>query len=178
MKILALLALCAVSLLGGCKVVNQIPDDQLAAGIKTVSYNSVYFGLKAVLANNPGKYQQLSADVAATTNILRTNVIPVFSGATTGDVLVAAVDQALSQLSVSSTVSDVIKVALAIVETQVTLPANPADKLDPRTKGALLAFFSGTADGLDQAVKDTPAPAPPTARTIPVAPTKLHWENR
>lgn len=180
MKFLALLALCAAALFGGsgCKVVEQIPDDQLASGIKTVSFNSVYFGFKAVLANNPSRYQQLTADAATTTKILRENVIPIFSGASTGDVLVSAVDTALEQLSVSSTVADVIKVALVIAESQVHLPTNPAEKLDARTKGALLGFFTGVADGLDQAVKDTPPPPPPTARAVPPVPTKLHWENR
>lgn len=177
-KILALLALCAVTMFGGCKTVAEIPDDQLAAGIKALSYNSVYYGFKAVLANNPGKYQQLAADVATTTSILRSNVIPVFSGASTSEVLTAAVDQTLGQLNVSSTVNDVIKVALVLVESQITLPTNPAEKLDARTKGALLAFFTGVADGLDKAVADTPPPPPPTARIVPPSMTKLKWENR
>jgi hypothetical protein len=176
-KLLAMFALCALALTG-CKTVAEIPDEQFADGIHTLTYNSTYYGFKAVLNNNPGRYAQLSADVKTTTDIIRTNVLPVFTGATTGDVLVGAVNTALAQLSVSSTVADTIKVALALVETQVHLPTNPAEKLDVRTKLALLAFFSGVAEGLDQAVKDTPAPAPPTARAIPVAPTTLRWENR
>lgn len=183
MKFLALLALIGLCL-AGCKTINEIPDDEFAGGIKVLSYNSVYYGFKAVLNNNPASRQQLAADVATTTNIIRTNVLPVFSGASTGDVLNSAVNTALSQLSVSTTVTDVIKVALVLVESQVHLPANPADKLDNRTKLALSAFFTGVADGLDQAVKDTPAPSPapapttPTARRIVTPPSKLVWENR
>lgn len=184
MKFLALLTLIGLTL-AGCKTVAQIPDDEFANGIRVVSYNSSYFGFKAVLNNNPASYHQLATDVATTTSIIRTNVLPVFSGATTGDVLNSAVDTALSQLSVSATVTDVIKVALVLVEMQVHLPTNPAAKLDNRTKLALVAFFTGVADGLDNAVKDTPAPAAagaapaPTMRRVMVAPSnKLTWENR
>jgi hypothetical protein len=179
MKFLALLALIGLTLTG-CKTIAQIPDSEFANGIHVVSYNSTYYGFKAVLNNNSAKYQQLAADVATTTNIIRTNVLPVFSGASTGDVLNGAVNTALSQLSVSATVTDVIKVALALVETQIHLPANPADKLDNRTKLALSAFFTGVADGLDQAVKDTapPVAAPPTARLAPPVAQKLVWENK
>lgn len=178
-KLLALLALCSLAFLGGCKTVAQIPDQEFADGIHTLTYNSIYFGFKAVLNNNPGRYTQLAADVKTATGVIRTNVLPVFNGATTGDVLTGAVNTALTQLSVSSTITDVVQVALALVETQVTLPANPATALDARTKLALSGFFSAIADGLDQAVKDSapPAatPAAPTART---APKVLRWENR
>lgn len=177
-KLLALLALVALTFTG-CKTVAQIPDEQFADGIHTLTYNSTYYGFKAVLNNNPAKYTQLAADVKTTTDIIRNNVLPIFTGASTGDVLNGAVNTALAQLSVSPAVTDVIKVALALVETQVTLPANPADKLDVRTKLALAAFFSGVAEGLDQAVKDSAPPAVnPAARAVPVAPTKLRWENR
>lgn len=182
MKFMALLALCALTFVGGCKTVAQIPDDQFANGINVAAYNSTYYGFKAVLDNNPGRYAQLAADVKTTTGIIRANVLPVFSGASTGDVLVGAVDTALKQLSVSSTVTNVVKIALAVVETQVHLPTNPAEKLDNRTKMALLGFFKGVADGLDQAVKDaapSPAPDASTAPAAPVAPaTKLQWNNK
>lgn len=183
MKILALLALFALTFVGGCKTIAEIPDTEFADGIRAVAYNSTYLGFKAVLNNNPGKYAQLAADVKTTTDIIRNNIYPIFTGATTGDVITAAVDTALAQLSVSSTVTDVVKVALALVKMQLKLPDNPAEALSVRVKLALLGFFSGIADGLDQAVKDTPAPSPapneaaPTL-TAPTPPaTKLQWNN-
>lgn len=183
MKILALLALIGLTLTG-CKTIAQIPDDEFASGIRVLAYNSTYYGFKAVLNSNPASYSQMAADVATTTSIIRTNVLPVFSGASTDDVLNSAVNTALSQLSVSATVADVIKVALVLIEMQVHLPANPADKLDNRTKMALVAFFSGVADGLDNAVKDTPpppalaTPMPTGRRAITTPVQKLVWENK
>lgn len=182
MKFFAMLALFALTFVGGCKTINEIPDGEFADGIRTVSYNSTYLGFKAVLNNNPGRYAQLAADVKTTTDIIRNNIYPVFTGGTTGDVLSSAIDTALAQLSVSSTVTDVVKVALAVVKMQVKLPDNPAEALSPRVKLALLGFFSGVADGLDQAVKDTPAPSPADATspavTAPTAPaTKLRWNQ-
>lgn len=177
-KFFAMLALFALALTGGCKSINEIPDSQFADDIRTISYNSVYLGFKAVLNNNPGRYAQLAADVKTTTGIIRTNVYPVFTGGTTGDVLSSAIDTALAQLSVSSTVTDVVKIALMAVKMQIKLPDNPAEALSPRIKLALLGFFSGVADGLDQAVKDTPAPSPAPAVTEPTAPAnKLQWNQ-
>lgn len=177
MKFLALLAIVGLTM-AGCSTVNQIPDTDFAAGIKVVSYNSAYWGFKAVLNNNAATRAQLCADATTATGIIRTNVLPVFSGASTGEVLRSAVDTALTQLSASSMVADIINVALVVAEGQIHLPDNPADKLDNRTKLALLAFFNGVADGLDQAVKDVPPPPPPTARAVPPTPTKLKWVNR
>lgn len=182
MKCLALLALFALTFVGGCKTIAEIPDDQFANGIHTLSYNSTYYGFKAVLNNNPGRYAQLTADAKTTSDIIRNNVLPVFNS-TTGEVLVGAVNLALSQLSVSATVSDVVKVALSLVQLQIKLPDNPAAALDPRTKLALAGFFSGIAEGLDKAVADTPAPSPAPnegakAVTTPVPPdVKLKWTN-
>lgn len=184
MKILAMLALCALAFLGGCSTVAEIPDNEFADGIHTASYNSAYYTMKAVLRNNPAKYTQIAADVKLTTDIIRTNVLPVFTGATTGDVLMSAVDTALSQLSVSDTVTDVVKTALVLVRLQIKLPDNPATALSVRTKLALLGFFSGVSEGLDKAVADmAPPPPPPTARIAPAnAPTppafKLSWRSQ
>lgn len=181
MKILALLALFALTFVGGCRTIAEIPDEEFANGIHTISYNATYYGFKAVLNNNPGRYAQLTADAKTTSDIIRNNVLPVFTS-TTGEVLVGAVDLALSQLSVSSTVTDVVKVALSLVQLQVKLPDNPAAALDVRTKLALVGFFSGLAEGLDKAVADTPAPSPApnegAAKTVtaPTAPdVKLKW---
>jgi len=178
MKILAVLALFALTFVGGCKTVNEIPDEKFADGIHALTYHSVYYGFKAVLGNNPGRYEQLTTDAKTASEIIRTNVLPVFTGATTGEVLRSAVDTALTQLSVATSVADTVKVALILVETQLVLPENPATELDVRTKLALAAFFSGVAEGLDQAVKDTPAPTGRTTPATPLSPTTLRWENR
>ena len=178
MKFLAALALMALTFVGGCKTINEIPDEKFADGIHALTFHSVYYGFKAVLSNNSGRYEQLTADAKVASEIIRTNILPVFAGATTGEVLRSAVDTALAQLSVASSVADTIKVALILVETQLTLPENPADALDVRTKLALSAFFSGVAEGLDQAVKDTPAPTGKATSAPAITPTTLRWENR
>ena len=178
MKLLAAFALAFLTFVGGCKTINEIPDEKFADGIHALTFHSVYYGFKAVLANNPGRYEQLTTDAKKASEIVRTNVLPVFNGATTGDVLRGAVDRALAELSVATSVADTIKVALILVETQLTLPENPADSLDARTKMALSAFFTGVAEGLDKAVADTPAPTGNAVPATKPTPTILRWENR
>ena len=76
----------------------------------------------------------------------------------------SAVDGVFAQLKgkVSGGTLDVLIIVAKTVLTQVTLPANPAEKINPRYHGALLAFFTGMAEGVEKPLNiPGPVAAPP-----------------
>jgi hypothetical protein len=153
----------------GCSTVRDIPDEDLARGIRTAARGAAQYGLGYVLNKEPAKAAAVADGARLAVKALRENVIPALSGSSTQEVLRSAVETALDELSKKLTPSVVLAVQLAldVVAANVTLPVNPADRLSDRTKGALLALFQGLADGLEAGaslapVRDTP-------------PAKLFW---
>lgn len=170
---LATFFVAALMVLGGCKTVSNISDEDLALGVYVATQAATNQGLKLVFKNNPDRIEQIKADATKAVTIIRANVLPVFDGASTDVVLRSAVDAALDNLAgnLNQTTIDTIKLALAIAATKIELPANPTDQLSPRTKGAVAAFFRGVADGLERAINEAPTPTPTQNRS------ELTWPN-
>lgn len=175
------LAVCAIMLLslGGCKMFADMPDEELAEsvykGAKAVTSN----GLKIAINQSPDSAEAIKENAKLAAKIIRDNILPVFEGATTEEVLRSAVDTALDELGdkVSPTLASVINLALQLVAEKVNLPDNPAAKLDVRTRMALVGLFKGLVDGIDEAVEVEPTPAPvpaPEPAPVPEEP-KLVW---
>jgi hypothetical protein len=159
--------------LSGCAQIAQIPDDTLAKDLNVGAEKAVEYGLKFAMDKAPADALKIRDAAAIADTVLKQNIIPVFSGASTADVLKSAVDTALSQLSSkinNPAVMASIQLAIDILAANVPLPKNPADKIDDRTKKALNGIFSGMAAGIDAALAP-PAAVNPTARQA----TGLHW---
>lgn len=189
MRVIALFAILLMSL-GGCKLVGEMTDGQLAdnayRGAKLVTSN----GLKIAMNESPDNAAAIKENAKLAGRVLRENILPVFEGAGTGEVLRGAVDTALKELGdkVNPTLGAVINLAISLVADKVELPANPADKLDERTRLALVGLFKGLADGIDEAVAEpvpapapAPAPAPepaPEPAPAPEQPPMLAWPKK
>jgi hypothetical protein len=164
MKALSLLAaLCAV-LLSGCATINEIPTEKLAADLSAAAKGALKYGLQAAVRKYPSEAAKITADAKLANEILTKNVIPIFSGAQTADVLRSAVDTALALLKSKLTDARVIAaidLAVEVIVMEVKLPANPATKLDARTTALLNGVFSGISNGIQAAfppdVVSTPA---------------------
>lgn len=176
MKHFAAVGLVAVLALSGCASVDRIPDDQLARDLNLGAERAVEYGLKYLVRKAPQDAQAVKDNAKLAADVIRKNILPVFSGAGTADVLKSAVDTALSQLegTLQPNVRAAIQLALDILTTSVPLPANPADKIDDRTKKAVNGLFGGIAAGLDAFLASQAAPAagPSTAREA-----GLHWSK-
>lgn len=170
---LAILLACA-----GCNQIDKIPDDTLAKDLNIGAEKAVEYGLKFLVQKAPQDLQTVKDNAKLADDVIKNNILPVFSGTGTADVLKSAVDTALGQLDgvLQPKVRSAIQLALDILTANVPLPTNPADKIDARTKKALNGLFSGMVSGLDaflasQAPASVPVPqGPPTAREA-----KLHW---
>jgi ethanolamine utilization microcompartment shell protein EutS len=145
------LCLSALVFVSGCAQIDSIPDDQLAHDINIGSQKAAIYGIKYLIKQVPAKKAAVMKDITTADNIIKTNILPIFSGAATADVAKAAIDTALAQLkgSMSQDVYDSLNLVFDILATEIKLPANPADKLSDRTKKAVNAFFSGVAAGFD-----------------------------
>lgn len=161
---LALVTFALSLALVGCQSVNQVPDDQFAQSIQDLAKTGSEYGLKLVIDKKPEKAEQIVKDAKIAIDVITKTIEPVFSGAATADVLRSAVDTALTQLSekISPEIRAAIQLVLGLVATQVTLPANPADKLPDRARKSLSGFFKGLAAGLEAGSSGARDLAPPT----------------
>lgn len=167
MRGLAVVLLIPWALLSsGCRTVGQIPDDDFARYIETGAKLSTKYGLQKALAAEPAKAAEITENAKLAVEIVRKNVLPVFQGASSADVLRSAVETALTQLGekLKPQLALVIQLAIDMLATQVNLPANPADKLDERTTKAVAALFKGAADGVEAAIGGARDIAPPGIR--------------
>ena len=170
MRIVSALALFAF--LGGCTtVVGKLSDEDLAKVVQVGSERAIGYGVKILLDKNPDKAADIVKAAKTASEVIKANVIPAFSGASSQEVLKSAVDTALQQLSdkVSPLVLSSIQLAVNLAATQIQLPSNPADKLDARAKGAVLALYTGISAGLDKAV------AASAVASRDIGPAKLVW---
>jgi len=154
MKALCLLAaLCAV-VLSGCSTINSIPADQLAADLNIAAKGAVKYALQAAIRKYPADAAKITADAKTAGDILTKNIVPIFSGAQTADVLRSAVDTALALLKNKLTdqrVIAAIDLGIEVIAMDVKLPSNPAAKLDARTTTLLNGIFSGISSGIQAA---------------------------
>lgn len=153
-----------VASLNGCTTVQQIPAEDLAATVKAGAELAAVQGLRLAMDKKPDDAEKIKENAKLAAEVIRKTILPTFEGAATADVLRSAVDVALEKLNekLSPEVRAAIQFALAIVASQVKLPANPADKLDERVRKAVAAFFSGLASGIDTAVTAARDLQPPT----------------
>lgn len=151
---------------GSCKVIDNLPDDVLASDINKGAKAAVEYGLKYAIKKSPVDAQAIRDNAKIADDVIKNNILPIFSGASTGDVIKSAVDTALAQLwsKAAPQVRDSIQLALAILTANVPLPANPADTIDDRTKKALNGLFGGLAAGIDAVLAIPAATGPSTAR--------------
>lgn len=158
--------------LGGCAAVEKMSDEELARTTSSAAKGATRFGLKYALDKEPEKAAEIAENARLAVKIVRENVLPVFLGASTVEVLRAAVETALAQLGdqLKPSVISAIQLALDVVAAKVDLPVNPADKLSPRVRGALAAFFDGVALGLEEAAGP--------AGTREIGPPKLLWPKK
>jgi hypothetical protein len=152
-KIIGLVGLMLFAVAGvGCKT-TDVSDGDLANEVYTVSKSTSSLVATLIFNKNPDKVVALKANAAVVSSTIRTHVVLVFSGGTSGDLLKSSVDAALVLLStkLDPLLVDVVKLAMDLAADRIDLPQNPAEKLSDRTRMALLAFFNGVADGLDAA---------------------------
>ena len=171
----ALLGICALASVG-CSYVTKrldaLTDEQLASYSHDAAYELTDHGVKFALKKGSAATVQKDGGIAD--QALRTVIIPLFSNATLGTVSASAVDTAFAQLEskVSGGTLDVLLIVAKSALTQITLPPNPTDKINPRYHAALLSFFNGMAEGVEKAL-NIPGPAPaPGASPPPTTPPK------
>lgn len=152
MKFAAFLMMFFVAL-GGCA---SMSDQALAENVYDTARSATKVGLRSALeqAHSPAEVRE-KAELAV--KLIRENVVPLFTS-TTEDVLLRTVETVLQEVAdkLDPIVVGVMQVAIGTVLNQLDLPENPAAKLSPRTKGALLAMFNGLADGATDALKTPP----------------------
>lgn len=163
-----LIPLAAV--LSSCTTVSKLSDEDLASYVQLGAEQAAKYGLKLALDKNPADAAKITADVGIAVDAIDKVVLPAFQGAGTGDVLRSAVDQALEKLDakLSPMVKIAIQGAVDIASVSVKLPDNPTDKLDARTKKALVALFQGLEAGMKAA----------TATREVGPPAKLAWPKK
>ena len=176
-KLTSLLAMLMlfVGSLGGCtrveKMVDSLTDEELADYVYKGAKFTGKAGIKAALEKYPDHAEDIKADALLAARLINNNVLPVFNGATTEDVLRGAVDTALAELAdkLSPATVEVIRLAMVVVVTEVDLPDNRAEKLSVRAKMAVSAFFKGLADAVAEVFPPEPVPAPePVVEPAPV----------
>jgi Flp pilus assembly pilin Flp len=138
--------------------IDQMSDAELAVKIHDSSEGAVALAMKLLIDKMPEKKDAILKDAAVASGVIKANILPIFSGASSNDVLAAAITGALQQLSgkISLEVDGAIRLGYGVLASKVTIPNIPTDKLSPRLKGAVTAFFTGSAEALDNLV---PAPA-------------------
>jgi predicted small secreted protein len=175
-KLMALLALCALTFTGCKSVANGGPSDaQLAAQVNALTYSAANVGLTATLMADAKDAPAIMKTVTIVTAAIRADLVKFFTDPNLNNVVNSALDNLLADLStqLNSTpygplLAGFIQGAVRNIEALVTLPANPGATLDARTTGAIIAGLNGLADGLDAAVKNYVPPAPVTSKRAPV----------
>lgn len=163
MKKIAFLPLLFLAL-SGCSQIAEIPDDKLAEDLFIGGKRAVEYGLRLALKKSaPDVAKQITENAALANTILKGEIIPLLSGASTGEVLRGALDVALKNLwtKIKPEIRDAVQLSLSILISNVQLPKNPTDRLDDRSKKALSGLFNGISQGVDAVL----APAPAAAAT-------------
>lgn len=167
MKAIAILGLAI--LMSGCSQLDKISDDDLARDLLVGARGAVKYSLQAAFRKaTPDEAARLSKDALAADQVITQNLIPVFSGAQTTDVLRSSVDAALALFKnkVSNPkLAAAIDLGIEVIAMEVKLPKNPTDKLDERTRKAILGALSGISEGIRGAIP------PPDAAPIPARDT-------
>ncbi len=167
MKTLAIIGLAI--LMSGCSQLAKISDDDLARDLTIGSRSAVKYSLQLALRKAaPDEAARIKADAKTAADIITKNVIPVFSGTQTNELLRSAVDTALALLKSKITnpkVVAAVDLGIEVIAMDVQLPKNPADRLDDRTRKAILGIFSGITQGVSDAVPDL-APTAPARDTM------------
>jgi len=173
--VLGLLAVCSVGCSYVTKKLDAVSDDQLALYAHDAGYDLT--GHAVALAQEKGSAKTVQTDGTVADQVLRNVVIPIFSKADVGSVAASSLDTAFAALKTKVTGStlDQLYLVSKVALTMVTLPTNPADKINPRYHQALLSFFTGMAESLEKKLglpgpAPAPAPTPPPSGTPPSPP--------
>jgi hypothetical protein len=174
-KLLALLALVALTFTGCKSVANGGPTDAaLAQQVNALCFSGANVALVATLMADPKDAATIGADVTLATKAIRADLVKFFTDPNLSNVLNSALDDLLADLSTALNqtqygplIAGFAQGAIRNIEALVNLPANPGATLDARTTGAIVAGLNGLCDGLDAAVKNF-APPSPTARRAKV----------
>jgi len=154
----------------GAKI-DEMSDEELAIKIHDSTEGAVAAGLKLLAEKMPEKKAAILKDAAVASAIIKTNILPIFSGATSNDLVASAIMTALGQLSgkISLEVDGAIRLGYGMLSSKVMIPKIPTDKLSPRVQIALVAFFTGSSEALDDFLAPPPIvfPAPPTVPPWP-----------
>jgi len=174
MRLLAVGILGIVLSTSGCKAItaletklDSLSDAQLAAYLQEGALYAAKYGITAAQAKYPKDAARIKGDATQIDGFLRNTVIPALSGAPTSAVLSGLIQQ-VSTLVQNTTLSEYEIVVQGVI-ISLPLPANPADKLSSRAAGAAVGFFTGLAQGIEQA-EGLPSPAPVTPTPAPATP--------
>jgi hypothetical protein len=149
-----------VLFLGGCSQIDRIPDDKLAEDLFIGGKKAVEYGLKLALKKvAPDVAKEITQNALLANSIIKAEVLPILSGASTQDVLRAALDLALKNLwtKLRTEIREAVQLSLSILISNIELPKNPADRLDERSRKALMGLFSGISQGVDAVLAPPPA---------------------
>lgn len=153
--VLSLALLLTVVPSAGCAAIrgkiDQMSDTELALKVNDGAEAAAHYGMKFLMDKYPDKKAAILKDAMLASTIIKANILPVFAGASSLDVLASAIETAMGQFKgkISAEVEAAIRLGFTVVSSQISVPKIPTDKLSPRLKGAILAFFSGTSEGLD-----------------------------
>lgn len=165
------LAVCGSSI--GCAQISQLSDEDLAGYVNVGAEKAVEYGLKFAVQKYPEKAAAIQKDALIVAGVIDDTVMKMLTGTTT-DVLRSTVGQ-ISQLLTAKIASlpsgamlaDTVKLTVDIVALNIKMPKNPTEKIDARTKGALIAFFKGVSTGARAAFVPVPAgTSPPSAGIV------------
>lgn len=168
MAVPLLLAVLAAST-SGCTYVRgkvaEMSDEELSLKIHDGAEAAVNYGVKFLVNKYPEKKDAIMKDVLLASTIVKTNVLPVFADASSVEVLSSAIGTALDAFKgkISPELEAAIRLGFAVVSSKIEIPKVPTEKLSPRLRGAVLAFFTGTSEGLDDLLPP-PVPIPPPPR--------------
>lgn len=171
-----MLAVCGSSI--GCTSISQLSDEDLAGYVNVGAEKAVEYGLKFAVRKYPDKAAAIQKDAVVVAGVIDDTVMKILTG-TTSEVLRSTVSQIsqlltakIASLPSGESLADTVKLTVDIVALNIKLPKNPAEKIDARTKGALIAFFKGVSQGVKAAFVPVPAGVspPPAGITWPEKP--------
>lgn len=172
--LVVMLAACGSSI--GCTTISQLSDEDLAGYVNTGAEKAVEYGLKYAVKKFPEKAAAIQKDAVVVAGVIDDTVMKMLTG-TTSEVLRSTVGQIsqfltakIASLPSGEMLADTVKLTVDIVALNIKLPKNPAEKIDERTKGALVAFFKGVTQGVKAAFT-----APPPGAS---APAGITWPEK
>lgn len=151
-KLIALLVIPLLTL-SSCSVVKDTPPAVVEVTVEVATQNASFFAFKAVLRNNKDTADKLKADALVAVKAIRENILPILGGEPTGQVVVDTVNTVLGGLDIDISIKNIISSSIKIIITEVKLPENPTDQLDPKLKATIVGLFTGIANGLEGATK-------------------------